>query len=159
MQLSLAATRSNGTPIGNGSVQQGETIILRSALIFVPYNWTDFSPSAAFSGGTMTINGVNVTPSTGVPTLGFPECGGEPFFSVRMPRLVTAADAAAGRIVASASYSNPGVGKATSVVLVRVRPSPALTASAQALRRQSIGRKSATKVRRAIAAKPFSWFR
>ena len=115
------------------TVQAGETIFLRSAVIYVPYDPFNDAPTARFYGGNMMIcasGGTNdVTPAEGIPFIGLPECEGILYKQSRpLPYLVTPEDAAAGRIIARASYTgNSSLDvtqpvKASSVLLVRVRP-------------------------------------
>jgi len=124
LQFSVAAFRSDGvTPVGSEAVQAGDILVMRSAVIFVPVNPIDGTPSASFSGGAMTIGGSDVTTPGGVPLLGYPDCGGALFArSAPFRRTVTQADAAVGVIFMQGTYSNSTL-KASSTVLVRVQPS------------------------------------
>ena len=122
LYLSVAAYRTNGLPIRNEEVRVGESICLTSAVVFVPLNVVDYSPSASFSGGTMTIGGDDVTPLGGVPLVGYPECGGTNFaVSKRFERRVTLADALAGSIYITARYSN-AMSRVAATVRINVRP-------------------------------------
>ena len=122
LYLSVTAFRTNGVPIGTGSVQVDDFICLTSAVVFVPLNFIDYSPSASFSGGTMTIGGDDVTPLRGVPLLGYPDCGGAAFAcSEGFQRRVTLADAMAGSIYITARYSNE-MSRAAATVRINVRP-------------------------------------
>jgi hypothetical protein len=132
--LSIVALRRDGTAIRTGTVGCGDVISVISAIVFLPVSAMDGSPNAAFSGGVMKIAGVDVTTPGGVPILGYEACGGINMArSTPYRRAVTHADATAGNIFVTATYSNMWM-RASSTVRVRVRPPMTPTAYGLRLR-------------------------
>lgn len=143
VQISVAAYRQDGiTPVGTGSVGLGETLVLRSAICYVPVDPISESPLSAVEQGNLTItfNGVNydVTPASGIPTVG---CEGMPVVqSTNLAYVVTQSDVLAGAIIVRADYID-GIALLSAPVSVhviahahvRVRPTEPISAVASPL--------------------------
>ena len=108
VQISVAAYRQNGTPVGTGSVGMGEPIILRSAIYYVPVDPVDGTALSAVEQGNLRIsfNGLShdVTPAGGIPVVG---CEGMIVVqSTNLNYVISQTDALTGAIVVSAEYAD-----------------------------------------------------
>src|SRR6185503_19547205 len=137
--VTVTALRTNGVPIGGGSVAPCEPIILRMSIVYFEIDPITGGKNASFESGQMILSSsgrfnANVTPTGGVPLLGpAAECQGLPFLASQpLPYTVTQADAVAGEIPVLAAYTNGnahlssnnliGVVSATQGFTVQVRP-------------------------------------
>src|SRR5688572_8670630 len=109
--VSVAAFRTNGTPIGSSSVQVSQQVILRMTVAYFPSDPITGGRLASFQGGQMTLTlaetDADVTPVGGVPLLGPSDCNG--LFSIESQPLhyvVTRGDVAAGGIAVRAEYQD-----------------------------------------------------
>lgn len=124
VQISVAAYRQDGTtPVGSEFVTPGETIVLRSAIYYLPIDpLTGYMLSGVEQGKlTVTFNGLShdVTPAGGVPVLN-PFCDGvADIHSSNVVYVVSEADALAGAIVVRADYTD-GVAHLATPVPVHV---------------------------------------